>query len=190
VPFDERGTVLKTVRKTFMTRSNHGRRHRALKGVSILALGIFAAVCWSLARQEDELPLLQIRLAGKCSKPDFGTVSFQLSCPEACSLFLTTATVEVPQSHGWRPAATYGRNEIVRLKPNIPHEICVDPPRSDDWRVSIAYGTEMHGLRFLQAQLREAWIIKSFSNWTGRAWGGGRFSGNWTSASEEVRGAH
>jgi hypothetical protein len=165
-----------------------GKRYRVALGVTLL--GLSAAACWSLVEQRERMPPLQIRFAGKCSKPDYGTASFQLSCAKPCSIFLATATVEVPQRWAWRPETTYGRGEIVRLKANIPYEICVEPPRSGDWRVSISYGTEMHGSRLLLAQMREAWKIKSFSNWTGRPWGGGHFSGSWTLASEEVRFAH
>jgi len=39
----------------------------------------------------------------------------------------------------------------------------------------------------LKAQLREAWKIKSFSNWTGKAWGGGRYSGSYELFSEVVQ---
>ncbi len=156
-------------------------------GLPLLALAMIAAAWRSIAPPSERLPPLQMRFAGKCSKPDFGTVAFQLSSPEPCSIFLVSATVEAPEADGWKAAATFARNEIVRLKPNVPQEICVEPSASDPWRLSISYGTEMHGPRLFRLQLREAWILKSFSNWTGRAWGGGRFSGNWTLTSEEVQ---
>ena len=41
----------------------------------------------------------------------------------------------------------------------------------------LRYGTEMKGVPLIKAQLREAWLNRSLSNWTGKAWGGGRWSG-------------
>lgn len=44
----------------------------------------------------------------------------------------------------------------------------------------------MHGLPLLKARLREAWLTKGFSNWTGKPWGGGRWSGAYEIYSEEI----
>jgi hypothetical protein len=46
--------------------------------------------------------------------------------------------------------------------------------------------TEIKGLSLFKARLREAWILRSYSNWTGKAWGGGRCSGSCEVFSEEV----
>jgi hypothetical protein len=35
----------------------------------------------------------------------------------------------------------------------------------------------MRGLPLWLAQIREAWILRSFTNWTGKAWGGGHYRG-------------
>jgi len=72
------------------------------------------------------------------------------------------------------------RNEIWRLKPGIARELFVERPEKaaeETWRVYVQYGAEMHGPPLWKAQLREAWRIRSFTNWTGKGWGGGRFSG-------------
>ena len=53
------------------------------------------------------------------------------------------------------------------------------------WRAYVRYGTEMKGPPSWKARLREAWKIRSFSNWTGKVRGGGRFSGQNECFSEE-----
>jgi len=49
----------------------------------------------------------------------------------------------------------------------------------------VRYGAQMKGPPLLKAQLREAWLTQSFTNWSGQAWGGGRFSGANVFFSEE-----
>jgi hypothetical protein len=66
-------------------------------------------------------------------------------------------------------------------------ELCVERPEAETWRVYIRYGKEIRGFSLLKAQLQEAWKIKSFSNWTGKAWGGGRFRGSYELFSEEIK---
>jgi hypothetical protein len=87
---------------------------------------------------------------------------------------------------GWKSEAEEYRGEIWRLKAGIPREVCVERSRSETWRAYVRYGTEMKGPSLLRAQLREAWILRSFSNWTGKPWGGGRWSGSYEVFSEEV----
>jgi hypothetical protein len=68
----------------------------------------------------------------------------------------------------------------------VSREFCVEPPRSAPWRAYIRYGKELKGRALLIVQLHEAWQIRSFSNWTGKAWGGGRFGGSYVTFSEDV----
>ena len=69
------------------------------------------------------------------------------------------------------------RGEIWRLKSGVTREVCVERPEAAMWRAYLRYGTEMKGAPLIKAQLREAWLKRSLSNWTGKAWGGGRWSG-------------
>jgi len=77
------------------------------------------------------------------------------------------------------------RGEIWRLKSGVAREVCVERPQACIWRAYVRYGTEMKGASLMKAQLREAWKIRSFSNWTGKAWGGGRWSGAYELFSDE-----
>jgi hypothetical protein len=74
------------------------------------------------------------------------------------------------------------------MKPGIEREMVVERPQKGTeqiWRAYVGYATEMQGPPLWKAQLREAWKIRSFANWTGKAWGGGRFSGRNEFLSEE-----
>jgi hypothetical protein len=94
---------------------------------------------------------------------------------------IVVAAVQVPTDSGWVPFSEEPRNETWRLTPGIARDLVVERPPPDSgqvWRAYICYGTEMRGPPLLKAQLRETWRIRSFFNWTGKAWGGGRFSGS------------
>lgn len=78
------------------------------------------------------------------------------------------------------------RGEIWRLKSGIAREVCVERPEGETWRAYVRYGTEMKGAQLWEWQIRDTWRDRSFSNWTGQAWGGGRFSGRNELFSTEV----
>jgi len=104
------------------------------------------------------------------------------------AIFVFATGVQIRTASGWQPFSEEPRNEIWRLKPGIPREMFVERPQRETeeiWRAYVRYGTEMQGLPLWQAQLREAWKIRSFANWTGKAWGGGRFNGGNEFLSEE-----
>ena len=131
-------------------------------------------------------PQLQVTFSGRCTKTDFGTLAFHLSSPVSCAIFFRQAEVQVPWANGWTTVTAYPRYEVIRLQPNVPYEFCVDSPRDGNWRILIRFGTEMKGIPLLRAQMREAWNLKSLSNWTGKAWGGGRFIGEFEMGFEGV----
>ena len=98
------------------------------------------------------------------------------SQPIAIGVFATG--VQIRTDSGWEPFSEEPRNETWRLKPGLAREMYVERPQRETglpWRAYVRYGTEMRGPQLWKWQLREAWQIRSFSNWTGQAWGGGRF---------------
>jgi hypothetical protein len=113
---------------------------------------------------------------------------FHVSSSKPAAVFVSATGVQIRTDSGWQPFSEEPRNEIWRLKPGTAQDVFVEIPEKQTeeiWRAYIRYGTEMHGPRLLRAQVREAWIIRSFRNWTGKAWGGGRFSGQYELFSEE-----
>jgi hypothetical protein len=44
----------------------------------------------------------------------------------------------------------------------------------------------MKGVPLFGANLQEAWQRRSFTNWNGKAWGGGKFEGRFELTSPEV----
>ena len=115
-----------------------------------------------------------------------GRAEFHVTCSQDTSIFVLATGVQIEGTSGWKIWAEDYRGEIWRLKTGIPREVCVERPASETWRAYIRYGTEMKGPSLLRAQLREAWSLRSFSNWTGKAWGGGRWSGVYELFSEEA----
>jgi hypothetical protein len=103
---------------------------------------------------------------------------FRLSTTEDVSIFVEATGVQVLTQSGWKTVAEDHRGEIWRLKGGTPQEVCVERPESPIWRAYVRYGTEMKGWPLFKSRMREAWILRSFSNWTGKAWGGGRWSGS------------
>jgi hypothetical protein len=113
---------------------------------------------------------------------------FQVVASQTTSVFALATGVQVRGSSGWRTVYEEYRGEIWRLKPGMAREVCVERPEGENWRAYVRYGNEMKGVSLLRAQLKEAWKIRSFTNWTGRAWGGGRWGGRYELFSEEVSG--
>ena len=107
-------------------------------------------------------------------------VEFHVACSKDTSIFLLASGVQILTPTGWQMLSEEYRGEIWRLKSGVAREVCVERPEAAMWRAYLRYGTEMKGLPLIKAQLREAWLSRSFSNWTGKAWGGGR----WTGANE------
>lgn len=113
-------------------------------------------------------------------------VEFRLSCTQDTSIFVLATGVQVATASGWKTELEEYRAEIWRLQAGDAREVCVERAPSETWRAYVRYGTEMTGLPLLRAKLREAWILRSFSNWNGKPWGGGRWSGSYELFSEEV----
>jgi hypothetical protein len=115
-------------------------------------------------------------------------VVFHVTASQTTSVFVLATGVQVSGPAGWERVYEEYRGEIWRLKPDVEREVCVERPEGEIWRAYVRYGVEMKGVSLLRAQLKEAWKIRSVTNWTGRAWGGGRWSGRYELFSEEVRG--
>jgi hypothetical protein len=176
----------------------------------VMVVGVAVTVTWlSLGEKESStaIPLTLSRqrvgavdLAVSASPthviPDFFQLKyppaqraqFHLSSSKPATIFVRATGVQIRTDSGWRSYSEEPRNEIWRLKPGTVQNMCVEIPEKESdgiWRAYIRYGTEMHGPPLLKAQVREAWMIRSFTNWTGKAWGGGRFSGQNVLLSEE-----
>lgn len=112
--------------------------------------------------------------------PSTRRAGFHVSSSKPAAIFVLATGVQILTDSGWQPFSEEPRNEIWRLKPGTAQDMFVEIPEKqteERWRAFIRYGTEMHGPPLLRAQVREAWKIRSITNWTGKAWGGGRFSG-------------
>ena len=114
-------------------------------------------------------------------------VVFHVTSTQDTSIFVLATGVQARTPVGWKTEAEEYRGEIWRLKAGVPREVCVEAPPSYAWRAYVRYGAGMKGLALLRAQLREAWSLRSLTNWTGKAWGGGRWSGSYELRSEEVQ---
>ncbi len=104
---------------------------------------------------------------------------FHVTASQPMAIFVLATGVEVRTDSGWAPFSEERRNEIWRLKPGLAGEMFVERPQRATglpWRAYVRYGTEMKGPRLWKWQLRAAWQDRSFTNWTGQAWGGGRFN--------------
>ncbi len=89
--------------------------------------------------------------------------------------------VQVLTDSGWTTIAPEldHRGQIWQLKPGTMREFCVGRPRfGAAWRPYVRYAGEMKGARKLYWQPRGAWAARSFSNWTGKAWGNGLYGGD------------
>jgi len=175
-----------------------------------ICLGIATALAWFLRGEPTKSDLLRISLVRSGTPSDSlgGTASkrenvvpdtlsrkfdplqradFRLVTREDAAISMRASGVQVDTPSGWKTTAEEYRSEVWRLKSGIPREVCVERPLATRWRAYVRYGTEMKGAALLKAQLREAWKIKSFSNWAGKAWGGGRYSGSYELFSEVVQ---
>lgn len=104
-----------------------------------------------------------------------------MTSSEPIAIFVLATGVQILTDTGWQKFSEEPRNEIWRLKPGTAQEMFVERPekeREQAWRAYVRYGAEIQGWPLLKAQLQEAWKIRSFNNWTGKAWGGGRFRGS------------
>ena len=113
---------------------------------------------------------------------------FNVLSTEPFPIFVLKSGVQVRTEAGWQTYSEEPRNEIWRLGPGTAKNMYVEIPEESSakvWRAYICYSTEMKGPALFKAQAREAWQIRSFSNWNGNAWGGGRFSGEYEFFSEE-----
>jgi hypothetical protein len=124
---------------------------------------------------------LLLKYSGSPSRVDFHVVSTQ-----EVAIFVQSTAVQVPTAKGWKIISDETRNEIWRLKPGVVQQVCVERPMAEGWRLYIHYAAEIHGHELLSANLREAWIIHSVSNWNGKAWGGGKFGGSFELVSEQI----
>lgn len=178
--------------------------------VLAICLGLGTALWRLFSREAPTNNSLRISLAGKASEPDPGgktplhpkdvvpddirlkydpltRAAFHLTSTESCAILVCATGVEIRTPSGWKTVLEDYRGEIWRLKPGIPREVCVEPPSSETWRAYLRYGKEIKGAPLLKIQLQGAWKARSFSNWTGKAWGGGRFRGNYQMISEEIK---
>lgn len=184
------------------------RRFRSTAfGILVLGGGLWLVLLWNLEpARAPELVLSRAGPAGTTNaagpEPGHGSgtvpddlrrkhdprvrVSFWLSCTQDVAIFVSATGVQVPTGYAWRTEMEDLRGSIWRLKAGIPQEVCVPRPESPAWRTFIRCGVEMKGWRLLKAQLREAWILRSFSQWSGKAWGGGRWSGEYEILSPEI----
>jgi hypothetical protein len=113
------------------------------------------------------------------------TAKFHMTSTQAAAIFVLSTGVQIHTDSGWKPFSEQPRNEIWRLKPGCPQEFFVDTPQREKWRAYVRFGREMRGPQLWYWQSRGAWQDRSFTNWTGKAWGGGRFTGENKLFSEE-----
>ena len=111
---------------------------------------------------------------------------FHVTCTKDTSIFVLETGVQVHTPSGWQTFFDDYRGEIWRLKSGMAREVCVERPQAEMWRAYIRYGTEMRGTSLFKAQLREAWLTRSLSNWNGKAWGGGRWGGTYELFSDPI----
>lgn len=180
------------------TTSWHGKKWST--ALWFLSLGAVLLLAWVWRVAPSREPSLELRLANPMNEqvgdkpiPPGGKgvvsdvlrrkydsrvrVDLRVCSERSASIFVLATGVQVRTETGWRTEAEDQRGEIWRLKDGECREVCVERPGEGNWRAYVRYGTEMRGLRLLMAQIREAWILRSFANWTGAAWGGGRWSG-------------
>ncbi len=105
-------------------------------------------------------------------------VAFNLITSNDCSIAVWETGTQWQTENGWETVHEEHRFETWQLTNGIPLQFTVEPPNDGPWRVFIHYGTEMKGLPLLRAQLREAWKLRSFTNWNGNPWVGGRWTGS------------
>jgi hypothetical protein len=113
-------------------------------------------------------------------------VDFHVVSTQEIAIFVQSTAIQVPTTGGWKIISDEQRNEVWRLKPGVVHQVCVERPRAEGWRLYIKYASEMHGSARLHANVHQAWITRSLTNWNGKAWGGGYFGGSNELVSEQI----
>jgi hypothetical protein len=169
---------------------------------SAIVIGLGIGLYWLLGLTRSAPPSLQIRFAPKaiptapleqsasrsamvvpddlCLKFYPPTrLDFHVSSRPECAIYVQASGVQTSSPAGWKTAQEEYRGEIWRLKADNAHELCVEQPPPGKWRVFLRYGTEIEGFGLLKLQLLGVWKSRSFSNWSGKAWGGGRFGGQY-----------
>ena len=177
------------------------RRTRTTNGtIAVLGIAVAIALLWSSSEQSQTPKTLRIDRQKSVNTgsgvaalatnvvADFyrlkyspaQSAEFHVTSSQPVAIFVLATGVQIRTDPGWKAFSEEPRNEIWRLKPGIAREMFVERPQKGPeqiWRAYVRYGTEMQGPPLWKAQLREAWKIRSFANWTGKAWGGGRFTG-------------
>jgi len=172
------------------------RRWITSGSVAIIGISVATAFLWS-GSQSQTLNVLRIDRVNETRRPSglaapqanvvpdnyprswfsLQTAKFHMTCTQAAAIFVHSTGVQIHTDSGWKPFSEQPRNEIWRLKPGFPQEIFVDSPQREKWRAYFRFGKEMKGPQLWYWQSRGAWQDRSFTNWTGKAWGGGRFTG-------------
>jgi len=177
--------------------------------IGVIGLGMGLGLVWLMSGESPRTPMLVLNRGGETEADAIRQavtaesskvvlddlrrkydppkrVEFRVCTTQDTSIFVLATGIQFRTASGWKCEAEEYRGEIWRLKAGIPREVCVQRSPSETWRAYVKYGIEMKGPPLLRAQLREAWILRSFSNWTGKPWGGGRWSGSYELFSEEV----
>jgi len=174
--------------------------------IAVLGLATVSALVWLASGQPHRPQVLRMeRATTNDDRPGIATprtkvipdylrqkyastrrAEFDVASSLDTSIFVLATGVQVHTPSGWQMLSEDYRGEIWRLKSGVAREVCVEQPEGQTWRAYIRFGTEMKATSLLKAQIKEAWNIRSFSNWTGRAWGGGRWSGRHELFSDEV----
>ena len=164
--------------------------------IGVLFLGLRAnrsqtlpPLCIDPAKMQDDGGATRVTVVPDELRQKYSTtkeVAFHVTCSRANSIFVLATGVQILTPSGWRTISEEYRSEIWRLSSRVAREVCVERPDAASWRAYLRYGTEMKGVSLIKAQLREAWLTRSFSNWTGKAWGGGRWSGANELLSKEI----
>ncbi len=129
--------------------------------------------------------LVQDNFRPKYSNPGSGA-RFHVTCDHDTSILVWESGVQVRTGANWETQMQDYRGEIWHLKAGVAREVCLERPYSSDWRAYLRYSSEIKGLALLKVQLREAWRFKSFTNWNGKSWGGGRYYGTFKLLSDPV----
>lgn len=159
--------------------------------VILLVLAVFiglGGLVLSFVLRSPSEPKIQMTFAGRTTTPNpFGPAAFRLLATKDCSIFVRRIHVQVQINSGWTNVYAGYVGEARRLRAGSHAEVYAEWPEGKTWRAGIDFGTELKGLSLLRAQIREAWLIHSFSNWTGKPWGGGRWGGDYKLFSDEIK---
>lgn len=152
-------------------------------------MALAALVAWS-AGQKSRSVVLRINLPDTLMRQSDwhpqDPVNFQVSASDKTSIFVLTTGIQVKKERGWETQNEIWCGEIWRLETGKTQTLGLKPPQSGEWRAFLKYGSEVNGPQKLAWQMREALKLHSFSNWTGKAWGGGRYRGTFQLFSQEI----